>query len=188
MLRPLHFNSKEGRGRLEGLARRDFSLPKDVVASVADIIEDVKSNGDEAICRYTNQFDSPSFTVSHILVDEDEIEEAYRLVEPEFLEGLRVAKKNITDFHRQQMPKSWFVTGEGGLITGQMVRPVDSAGLYVPGGKGGETPLVSSVLMNGIPAKIAGVSRIVMATPPGKDNSVSPYLLVAAREVGVDTN
>ncbi len=186
MLKPIAAGSGEGRVRVRALARRDFSIPEDVLSAVDEIIMAVRAEGDEALVRYTGEFDCPGFTASDILVSDEEIERAYSLVEPDFMEALAAAKENITEFHRQQMPKSWFVTGERGMITGQMVRPVDSAGLYVPGGKGGETPLVSSVLMNAIPAKIAGVGRVVMATPPSRDRSVSPYLLVAAREVEVD--
>ena len=186
MLKPIAAGSGEGRARVRALARRDFSIPEDVLSAVDEIIMAVRAEGDEALVRYTSEFDCPVFAASDILVSDEEIERAYSLVEPDFMEALAAAKENITAFHRQQMPKSWFVTGERGMITGQMVRPVDSAGLYVPGGKGGETPLVSSVLMNAIPAKIAGVGRVVMATPPSRDRSVSPSLLVAAREVEVD--
>jgi histidinol dehydrogenase len=101
------------------------------------------------------------------------------------LTSLRKAVSNIRDFHRHQVPKSWIMTRENGTILGQMVHPVDAAGLYVPGGRGGETPLVSSVLMNAVPAVIAGVGRLVLATPPNSSGDVNPYLLVAASEVGV---
>ena len=185
MIRPIKADSEEGRGRVASLARRDFSIPQEIMEKVGEILEDVRANGDEAICRYTSRFDAPGFTPDDLVVSEEEIEAAYSQVEPQFLQALGVAKENITRFHQRQMPNSWFITEESGTITGQMVRPVDSAGLYVPGGKGGETPLVSSVLMNGIPARIAGVPKVVMATPPNRDKGVSPYLLVAAREVGV---
>ena len=170
---------------MEALARREFSLPQEVVEQVEAIIREVRREGDLALCRYTSRFDAPGFEPRDLVVTETEVEAAYSQVEPEFLEALRAAKENIEGFHRRQVPDSWFLTHESGMITGQMVRPVDSAGLYVPGGKGGETPLVSSVLMNGIPAVMAGVGRVVMATPPSRDKGVTPYLLVAAREVGI---
>jgi histidinol dehydrogenase len=113
------------------------------------------------------------------------MEEAYRLVDTAFLETLETAIDRIRTFHEREKEDSWLQTRPDGSIVGRLVRPVDSAGLYVPGGQGGSTPLVSSVLMNGIPAEIAGVQRRVMVTPPAADGSVSPHLLVAAREIGI---
>jgi histidinol dehydrogenase len=114
------------------------------------------------------------------------MEAAYRAVDTSFLETLEVAIDRIRAFHEREQEDSWMLTRDDGAITGRLVRPVDSAGLYVPGGKGGSTPLVSSVLMNGIPAQIAGVARRVMVTPPNREGRVSPHLLVAAQEIGIE--
>ena len=135
--------------------------------------------------RYVRQFDAPDLDMSGLTVSEAEIDAACKTVDPEFLEILRTAAANIESFHRHQLRSSFFTTNPDGTILGQMVRPVAAAGLYIPGGKGGETPLLSSVLMNGIPARLAGVKDIAMTTPPRRDGSVNPYLLAAAKEVGI---
>jgi histidinol dehydrogenase len=152
---------------------------------VAEIIEEVKKRGDEAVLEYTRKFDAPDLTVENLKVSTAELKEAYELVDGDFLETLTKAIERIQVFHEREMEDSWMQTRENGTIVGRMVRPVDAAGLYVPGGQGGSTPLVSSVLMNGIPAGIAGVKERVMLTPPGKDGKVSPHLLVAAQEIGI---
>ena len=121
----------------------------------------------------------------NLAVSTDELKQAYELVDESFMETLEVAIDRIQQFHERELEDSWLQTRENGTIVGRLVRPVDKAGLYVPGGKGGSTPLVSSVLMNGIPAVIAGVHRRVMVTPPSGDGSVSPHLLVAAQEIGI---
>jgi len=114
-----------------------------------------------------------------------EMLEAYELVDDAFLETLALAIERIQGFHEREMEDSWMQTRENGTIVGRLVRPVDAAGLYVPGGQGGSTPLVSSVLMNGIPAGIAGVGRRIMLTPPNRQGKISPHLLVAAQEIGI---
>ena len=124
-------------------------------------------------------------TAEQLTVGHEEIEAAYEQVEADFLTILQEAIANIEAFHRQQLRTSYFTTRPDGTFLGQMVMPVASAGLYIPGGKGGETPLISSVLMNGIPARLAGVKDMALVTPPRADGSINPYLLVAAREVGV---
>ncbi len=124
-------------------------------------------------------------TAEQLRVTEEELSEAYSQVDASLMESLELARKRIQDFHEREMEESWIVTREDGTITGRLVRPVASAGLYVPGGQGGKTPLVSSVLMNGIPAGIAGVKKRVMVTPPNKDGAVNPALLVAAQEIGI---
>ncbi len=182
----LRADTQEGRGFLSALRRRRLDFPKELVDKVSEILENVKNNGDKALCEYTKQFDCADFSEKLIKVSSNEVEEALSEVDQSVLDSLKKARDNIGAFHERQLPKSWFETKANGTILGQMVRPVDAAGLYVPGGKGGETPLVSSVLMNAIPAKIAGVKRIILCTPPGVNARVSPYLLVAAHISGVD--
>ncbi len=185
MLKPLFLNSEEGRARLSALTQRKFELPDELEARVKGILSDVRNRGDQALVEYTRRFDAPEFEADALRVTGDEIEQAYELVDRDFLNSLRKAIGHIREFHSMQAPKSWFTTRENGVILGQKVSPVDAAGLYVPGGQAGQTPLVSSVLMNGIPAGIAGVKRLVLATPPGPDGKISPYLLAAAAEIQV---
>ncbi len=185
MLKPLYLNSVDGRSKLSALIHRKFELPDELEIRVKEILSEVRNRGDQALVDYTRRFDAPEFQAEALPVSNDEIEQAYGLVEKDFLDSLQKAIRNIRDFHSMQAPKSWFITRENGIVLGQKVSPVDAAGLYVPGGQAGQTPLVSSVLMNGIPAGIAGVKRLVMATPPGPDGKVSPYLLVAASEIHV---
>ncbi len=185
MLKPLFYNTDAGRERLSALIQRKFEIPEDLESTVKDILFDVRQRGDEALVDYTRRFDSPEFQIDGLRVSEEEISQAYTQVDDDFLSSLRKAISHIEEFHSLQLPRSWFTTRENGVMLGQRVTPVDAAGLYVPGGQAGKTPLVSSVLMNGIPAKIAGVERLVLATPPGPRGEVSPYLLVAASEIQV---
>jgi len=152
---------------------------------VTEILHRVRTEGDGAVVEYTRKFDAPDMTTQLLRVTEEEFDEAAELVDREFMETLHFAAERIRKFHEREMEDSWITTREDGTVTGRLVRPVDSAGLYVPGGQGGSTPLVSSVLMNGIPALIAGVGRRVMVTPPNREGKVSPALLMAAREVGI---
>jgi len=179
-------NSDEGRKRLAALRDR-FSLgDRACRQAVTEILARVREQGDAALVEYTRKFDAPDMTVQGLRVSEAEFAEAESLVDDGFRQTLAFAADRIRKFHEREMEDSWITTRVDGTITGRMVRPVDSAGLYVPGGQGGSTPLVSSVLMNGIPAEIAGVDRRVMVTPPSREGKVSPALLMAAREVGID--
>ncbi len=153
--------------------------------SVAAIVSDIRRNGDAAVLAYCRRFDCPVMTGAMLRVTPEEFAQAGQAVDAEFRETLCFAADRIRTFHQREMEDSWMLTRDDGSITGRLVRPVDSAGLYVPGGKEGATPLVSSVLMNGIPAQIAGVARRVMVTPPNPQGSVSPALLVAAQEIGI---
>ena len=182
---PFTSSSEPGRARLSALLNRSFELPGEMEARVREILERVRAEGDQALVEYTRRFDAPEFDASMIQVPEQEVEEARRRVEGPFMAALKKAAANIRRFHERQLPNSWFLPKDDGTVLGQMVRPVDCAGLYVPGGAGGKTPLVSSVLMNALPAAIAGVPRIVLTTPPTEDGGVSPYILAAAREAGV---
>ncbi|PIE64726.1 MAG: histidinol dehydrogenase [Desulfobacterales bacterium] len=184
MITPFNSNSDEGRREINALLNRFVSPDDSCRIAVTEILEKVKSNGDQALLAYTNQFDAPF--LSDITVSVEELNRAYLQVDDPFMETLEVAIKRIQSFHEREMKDSWLQTRENGTIVGRLVRPVDRAGMYVPGGKGGSTPLVSSVLMNGIPAGIAGVPERVMVTPPSKDGSIDPHLLVAAQEIGID--
>ncbi len=185
IVRIIEADSREGHSVLSALSRRSFAIPEKIEERVRQILEAVRKDGDDALCFYTRRFDCPDFKLSMLRVSEEEIANALDEVDETLLFSIRKAMDKITAFHECQLPDSWFKTGENGVILGQMFRPVDCAGLYVPGGQGGKTPLVSSVLMNVIPARIAGVGRIILCTPPGEDGTVSPALLAAARISGV---
>ncbi len=185
-LKPVTYPSAEAEKRLSRIAGRGPGFRKKDLAAVSRFLDAVRRQGDQALVDYTRRFDSPDFTAERIRVDRSEWDRAVRSVEPSFSRALNRAARQIAAFHRRQLQSSWMDNPRPGVLLGQMVRPVEAAGVYVPGGRSGETPLVSSVLMGAIPAKIAGVTRIVMATPPAADGSVSPYLLAAARKAGVD--
>lgn len=151
----------------------------DVENQVRDILNNVRSHGDAALAEYTMKFDSPDFS-GDIRVSPQEIEMAAATVPAEDRECIAQAASNIRAFHENQKEKSWFTTRPDGTVLGQMVNPVARVGLYVPGGKGGNTPLVSSFLMNAIPALVAGVQEIAVCTPPRKDGTINPVILAAA--------
>lgn len=169
------------------LNRRAFLTEEagEKLQKVRGILESVKAEGDSALVKLTKTFDGVELTPDDLPVGEEEFARAYSAVDDDFLAALRTAKENILSFHRRQLRNSWTAYEDNGIILGQKITPLESVGLYVPGGTGGKTPLVSSVLMNALPALVAGVKRIVITTPPGGDKSVSPHLLVAAQEVGV---
>ncbi len=167
---------------LESLLKRSPNQYGEYESKVSAILDNVKENGDEALFKYTSMFDKVEITAENILVTKEEIDEAYALVGQEFLDVIRKSAANIKKFHEKQKRNSWFDT-EDGIIVGQRIIPLAICGIYVPGGK---AALSSSALMNIIPAKVAGVKRIIMCTPPGKDGKVSPYTLVAAFEAGAD--
>ncbi|PID40774.1 MAG: histidinol dehydrogenase [Proteobacteria bacterium] len=183
----LRYPSTAAEKRVTTIVSREIDFRKADVTAVNRILNDVKRNGDQAVIEYSRQFDAPGMGIDDLAVSSEEMAAAGKQVARPFMRALNRAAKQIESFHRQQMPRSWIDTRRSGTLLGQMVHPVDAAGVYVPGGKGGSTPLVSSVLMGAIPAKIAGVPRIVMATPPMPDGSVAPHLLVAAKKAGVDT-
>ena len=185
MLKIYSYPSIDAEQRLSEISGRVQSFnPKDQQA-VAQILEDIKINGDSALIRYANQFDSPSLKIETLRSSLQEFEEASCLVSPEFIKSLDCAASQIELFHRHQSQKSWIDTSRPGTLLGQIINPVGTAGIYVPGGKSGKTPLVSTVLMCAIPARIAGVETLVMATPSTPDGSVNPHLLVAAQRVGI---
>ncbi len=166
----------------QNLLKRSPNSYAEYESVVAEIIENVRSNGDEAIFGYTKKFDKADINKDNILVTEDEIKEAYQLVDEKLLTVIRKALVNIRKYHEKQLQNSWF-TSEDGIILGQKVTPMGIAGVYVPGGK---AVYPSSVLMNVLPAKTAGVGRIIMCTPCDANGKVYPSTLVAAKEAGVD--
>lgn len=185
-MRIFKYPSKEAEARLQAIINRGLSFSRKNQISVRRILDDVRKNGDKALIGYIRKFDSPSMKLDSLKVTQKEIDSASKKVGKAFIASLKRATSQIESFHKQQIKLSWINKERSGALLGQIVNPVDAAGIYVPGGKGGKTPLVSSVLMGAIPAKIAGVRRIVMVTPPTKDGSINPHLLVAAKMVGVD--
>ena len=174
--------SKESKENLlADLLKRDPNNYGQYADTVQTIVDDVKARGDEALFEYTEKFDKVKVTKDTIRVTEEEIDEALKQVDPKLMEVMVKSMKNIRAFHEKQKQLSWFDTTPDGTILGQRVTPLDSAGLYVPGGK---AAYPSSVLMNIIPAEVAGVNRIVMVTPPGKDGKVNPVTLAAAHIAG----
>lgn len=168
---------------LENLLKRSPNSYGEFESRVNDIIQNVREKRDEAIFDYTLKFDGAVINKDNIRVTEDEIKEAYEQVDPKLLDVIRKALVNIRDYHAKQKQYSWFDSDESGIILGQKVTPLKTVGVYVPGGK---AVYPSSVLMNVIPAKVAGVSNIIMTTPCGKDGKVYPSTLVAAKEAGVN--
>lgn len=149
--------------------------------SVREILNEVKEKGDEAVFSYTRRFDKANINASNILVTEEDVKEAYRLVDDSLLVIIRKALKNIESYHAKQMQYSWFDSKPDGTLLGQKVTALRRVGVYVPGGK---AVYPSSVLMNIMPAKVAGVEEIIMVTPPGQDGKINPTTLVAAKEAG----
>ena len=168
---------------LENLLKRSPNSYGKFESAVADILANVKSRGDDALFEYTRNFDKADINPSNIVVTQEEIDEAYSLVDDKLLEVIRKALVNIRDYHEKQKQYSWFDSKPDGTILGQKVTALSRVGVYVPGGK---AAYPSSVLMNVMPAKVAGVEQIVMCTPPDKEGKVYPTTLVAAKEAGVD--
>lgn len=168
---------------LENLLKRSPNSYGEFEGRVNEIIENVRANRDAAIFDYTKRFDGADINAENILVTEDEIKKAYEKVDEKLLTVIRKALVNIRKYHEKQRQYSWFDSEESGIILGQKVTALEKVGVYVPGGK---AVYPSSVLMNIVPAKVAGVKTIVMTTPPGKDGKVNPATLVAAKEAGVD--
>lgn len=185
IITPVATRTPEGRQQISRLLDRFRMADTSCLQAVADILHQVRNRGDAALVDYTRKFDAPGFSEEQLRASEPEMEQAYTLVDREFRETLALAIERIRVFHEREKEESWTLTREDGVVTGRLVRPVDAAGLYVPGGRGGKTPLVSSVLMNGIPAGIAGVARRVLVTPPDERGGVHPALLVAAQEIGI---
>lgn len=181
-MRIQELNDKNTNDLLENLLKRSPTSYTKYEEIVNEIIINVKENGDKALFEYTKCFDKANIDSNNIVVSKEEIKEAYDLVDPKLLEVIRKSLVNIKVFHEKQRQNSWFDTKDG-IILGQKVTPLDKVGVYVPGGK---AVYPSSVLMNVVPAKVAGVNTIYMTTPPDKDGKICPSTLVAANEAGVD--
>jgi histidinol dehydrogenase len=152
-------------------------------ATVSEIVQTVRRQGDKALLHYTAEFDGQALTVDRLRVSGAELDAAYQQVSKELLDAIELAAANIEAFHRQRVPKSWVTFGEDDVVLGKRYNPVDRAGIYVPGGR---ACYPSTVLMNAIPAKVAGVPQIAMVTPPGADKNLNPAVLVAAQVAGVE--
>ena len=170
-------------GLLDNLLKRSPNNYGQYTDAVNEIVEAVKKGGDAAVFEYTKKFDGADITTDNFIVSDAEIEEAYAAVSADVLEVIRKAIVNIRTYHEKQKQYSWFDSQPNGTILGQKVTPLTRVGVYVPGGK---AAYPSSVLMNILPARVAGVEQIVMVTPPGKDGKVNPGTLVAAKEAGAD--
>lgn len=182
-MRIVKLDESSKKNLLESLLKRSPNQYREYEERVAAIVGDIRNRGDEALFEYTAKFDRFEVNADNILVSEAEFEEAYRKMDPGLLEVIRKAIANIKEFHTKQLTNSWFTTSENGIFLGQKITPLAKAGVYVPGGK---AAYPSSVLMNVIPAKVAGVGEIIMCTPPQSDGSVYEGTLVAAKEAGVN--
>ena len=179
MIRLIEDNIEEYLAEIQNRNQEDYN---EVYKAVDEILEDVRKNKDEALKKYTMEFDRVS--LSDLEVSEDEIKEAYQIIDKELLETIRKAKKNIYSYHEKQIRRSYKYKPEGkDIILGQLINPIEKVGIYVPGGK---AAYPSTVLMNAIPAKIAGVNEIIMITPPQRDGKIKDSILVAADMAGVD--
>ncbi|NLL73773.1 MAG: histidinol dehydrogenase [Clostridiales bacterium] len=181
-MRIIELNDKTKKNIQEDLLKRSPNQYEAYADTVAEIINDVRSDGDRALFSYTKKFDNVDINTDNIQVTEEEINEAYNMVDKDVIEAIRKAKKSIESFHLKEVQNSWFDGSNEGIIVGQRVTPIEKVGVYVPGGK---AAYPSTVLMDVIPAKVAGVSRIVMTTPPDKEGKIYPGTLVAAKEAGV---
>ncbi len=182
-MKTVNLDKESKKDLLEKLLKRSPSSYGDFEEKVGKIVNDVRNRRDEAIFDYTRQFDGADISKDNILVTEEEIKEAYDKIDKELLEVMRKALKNIREFHEKQRMNSWFDAKGDGSILGQKITPLGRVGVYVPGGK---AVYPSSVLMNILPAKVAGVEEIIMTTPPGKDGKICETTLVAAKEAGAD--
>ncbi|MGP1381919.1 MAG: histidinol dehydrogenase [Thainema sp.] len=151
-------------------------------STVREVLQAVQRQGDKAVLHYTAEFDRQTLTADELRVSGSELEAAYQQVSKELLDAIRLARHNIEEFHRQRAPKSWVQFHDQNVVLGKRYTPVDRAGIYVPGGR---AAYPSTVLMNAVPAKVAGVPQIVMMTPPGEGKAVNPAVLVAAQEAGI---
>lgn len=183
MISVIKNSDSEGKRLIEALLSRSQLEYGNVQEIVNDIISNIKANGDKALFEYTKQFDKFDVSADNILVTEEEIKEAYSLVDAELLEVIKKSAKRIADFHEKQKINSWLEPNKNGEMLGQLIRPLEKVGVYVPGGK---AAYPSSVLMNIIPAKVAGVEQIIMTTPPSAAGKINPTTIVAAHVAGVN--
>ncbi|NCC24672.1 MAG: histidinol dehydrogenase [Deltaproteobacteria bacterium] len=184
--RLVHPGPDTGPNLISWLSSRHAPDPE-TESRVRAIISQVAEQGDDALVEFTQRFDAPDFRINQLMVPRQALAEACRRVPERDLVIISEAAENIRAFHQRQVRDSWMTTGADGTILGQLVRPVDRAGLYVPGGQGGATPLVSSLLMNAIPAQVAGVGRIFVCSPPTRDGSVNDHILATAHLLGLES-
>lgn len=185
-MRIVKLNEESKKNILDDLLKRSPNNYDSYASTVNEIVNNVRENGDKAVAEYTLKFDKVQLNADTILVTREEIEEAYKYVEENdegLVDVIKASAKNVRDYHMMQKQYSWFDSKPDGTMLGQKITPIERAGVYVPGGK---AAYPSSVLMNIIPAKVAGVEKIIMVTPPGKDGKVNPGTLVAADIAGVD--
>lgn len=182
-MRIMKLEQEARKNLLEDLLKRSPNQYYEYEKSVSQILDKVREEGDQALFSYTMQFDHAKIDKSTIRVTDEEIEEAYRLADPSLIQVIKKALGNIRSYHEKQMQRSWFDAQPDGTILGQKVTALQRVGVYVPGGK---AAYPSSVLMNIVPARVAGVKEIIMVTPPGKDGKVTPNTLVATKEAGAD--
>ena len=182
-MRTIKLTEETKKNLLQDLLKRNPGSYGEYEGKVADIVNAVRENGDAAVFAFTEQFDKAKITAENIRVTEEELNDAYAQVDPELIAVIRKALGNIRGYHEKQRRYSWFDSQDNGTLLGQKVMPLSKVGVYVPGGK---AVYPSSVLMNIVPAKVAGVGKIVMTTPCGKDGKVNPTTLVAAHEAGAD--
>ncbi len=182
-MRILKLNEDTRKDILNSLLKRSPNSYGEYEGRVAEIVSSVKTEGDRALFSYTEKFDGYALNADNILVTEEEIKKAYEEIDGRIVEIIRRALVNIRNYHEKQKRNSWFDSSEKGIILGQKITPLERVGVYVPGGK---AAYPSSVLMNVVPARVAGVDEVIMLTPPGKDGKIYCGTLVAAKEAGVD--
>lgn len=179
------YPSRSAEKKVKDTIERGLGFSKQDQEAVEIYLEDVKIRGDQALVEYTNKFDSKKVTIDSLKVTPEEFEIALENVDESFLKALDRSVHQLEYFHLKQKENSWIDTPRNGVMVGQLVKPVSAAGIYAPGAKGGKTPLVSSVLMGGIPAKTAGVPSINLMTPPMENGDINPYILAAAQRIGI---
>ena len=185
-MRIFNYPSRPAEQRVARIVNRGLEFQKSDLDAVTRICEQVRRRGDRAVISYTRRFDAPRMSLKSMQVSKKEFANAAKKVDRSFTRALNRAAANIKRFHEQQLRQSWMQTDRPGTLLGQLINPVNAAGVYVPGARGGKTPLVSSVLMGVIPARVAGVKQVAMVTPPTRGGGVSPHLLVAAKKAGAN--
>jgi len=179
------YPSEDAEKQVKQTIERGLGFSKKDQEAVEAYLEDIKIRGDEALVEYTQKFDSKNVTIDTLKVSQEEMDAAIDKVDSAFMKTLEKSASQLEYYHSKQTENSWIDTPRNGVMVGQMVKPVSAAGVYAPGAKGGKTPLVSSVLMGGIPAKVAGVPNIYLMTPPMENGQINPYILAAAQKVGI---
>ena len=187
IMQTYQYPSQKAEKHVQEIIKRGLGFSKTDYKNVENFLKNVKIRGDQALVEYTNKFDSDKITIDSLKVSEEEFNQAFKNVDSAFLNTIDRAINQIRSFHEKQKQNSWIDTPRNGVMTGQLVKPVNTAGIYVPGAKGGKTPLVSSVLMGGIPAKTAGVESINLMSPPMKNGKINPHILVAAQKIGINS-